>query len=167
MTGAVASASRRRVVVVLGYSDGRTEGLHPVCASRLAHAAAIAAPDDVVVLSGWARVPGGRSEAALMAEAWKGAAAEIVLDEDARTTVENALNATRDVLRAGAREIVVVTSSWHAPRATAAFRWLLRGSGVRVVAATPRGRSTRASVRELGLWPVLVAQLRAARRAPG
>jgi uncharacterized SAM-binding protein YcdF (DUF218 family) len=102
-----------------------------------------------------------------MAEAWSGAAAQLVLDEDARTTVENALNATRDIRRAGAREVVVVTSSWHAPRATAAFRWLLRGTGVRVRAATPRGRSVRALARELGLWPVLVGQLRAARRPPG
>ena len=32
---------------------------------------------------------------------------------------------------------VVVTSRWHAPRAQAAFRLLLRGSGVRVTAAFP------------------------------
>lgn len=155
---------RRRAIVVLGFSDGRADTLHPVCRARLAHAQGLAGTTDIVILSGWARVPGSRSEAALMAEAWTGAAAHIVVDEDARTTVENAANAIGDVLRLGAGEVVVVTSAWHARRAQVAFRWLLRGTGVRVRASSPPGRSLRATVRELGLWPVLVAQLRAQRR---
>ena len=64
-----------RVVVVLGYSDGGRDALHPVCAARLARAAEISTEEDVVVLSGWARVPGTRSEAELMAAAWTGGAA--------------------------------------------------------------------------------------------
>ena len=58
-----------RVVVVLGYSDGGRGELHPVCAARLERAAEIATSEDVVVLSGWARVSGTHSEAALMRHA--------------------------------------------------------------------------------------------------
>ena len=154
-----------RVLVVLGYSDGGRGELHPVAAARLARAAEVATEHDVVVLSGWARVPGTRSEAELMAAAWQGRARELVVDPDARTTVGNATNALNDIRRVGARDVVVVTSRWHAPRAKAAFRLLLRGRGVRVVAVSPCGpRDVRASVRELPLWALLPAQLAAARR---
>jgi uncharacterized SAM-binding protein YcdF (DUF218 family) len=149
---------RPRVVVVLGYSNGRGD-LHPVCAARLDRAGEVATPDDVVVLSGWARVPGASSEAELMRAAWRGSAREVVVDPDARTTVENLANALNDVLRVGAREVVVVTSSWHAPRAKAALRWLLRHTGVKVRSASPSGGSRRASLRELALWPLLPFQL--------
>ncbi len=159
------SAPLPRVVVVLGYSDGGRDELHPVCAARLARAAQIATEHDVVVLSGWARVPGTRSEAELMAAAWEGAALELVVDPDARTTVGNAENAIGDIRRFGASEVVVVTSRWHAPRAKAAFRLLLRGNGVRVTAAFPReARDARALTRELVLWALLPAQIAATRR---
>ena len=100
-----------------------------------------------------------------MRAAWRGSAREVVVDPDARTTVENMANALNDVLRVGAREVVVVTSSWHAPRAKAALRWLLLHTGVRVRSASPRrdGRG-RASLRELALWPLLPFQLWAAGR---
>jgi uncharacterized SAM-binding protein YcdF (DUF218 family) len=101
-----------------------------------------------------------------MRAAWRGAAHEVVVDPDARTTVENLANAVNDVLRVGAGEVVVVTSSWHAARATTAMRWLLRGRGVVVRAESPPGRSTRAKVRELLLWPLLPFQLWRAGRGP-
>ena len=152
-----------RVIVVLGYSDGGRDELHPVGAARLARAAEVSTGDDVVVLSGWARVPRTRSEAELMAASWRGAAREVVVDPDARTTVGNAANALDDIRRSGAHEVVVVTSRWHAPRAQAAFRLLLRGSGVRVTAAYPPAPvDVRASLRELALWPLLPAQMIAA-----
>ncbi|HET7515804.1 MAG TPA: YdcF family protein [Gaiella sp.] len=153
-----------RVVVVLGYSSGDRDHLHPVCAARLARAAEVATADDVVVLSGWARVPHGISEAELMRAAWRGSAREVVVDPDARTTVENMANALNDVLRVGAREVLVVTSSWHAPRAKTALRWLLLHTGVRVRSVSPRGTSRRAAARELALWPLLPFQLWAAGR---
>lgn len=148
-----------RVIVVLGYSDGGRGELHPVCAARLAHAAEIATTEDVVVLSGWARVPGTHSEAELMRAAWRGAAREVVVDPDARTTAENMANALNDILRVGAKEVVVVTSSWHAARTKAALRWLLRHTGIKVRSASPPGSSRRAALRELGLWPLLPLQL--------
>jgi uncharacterized SAM-binding protein YcdF (DUF218 family) len=155
----------RRIVVVLGYSDGRTTGLHPICAARLRCAEQVARPDDVVVLSGWARSQHGQPEAELMAQAWRGTCAELVVDPDARTTVQNLANAVNDVLRVGAREVVLVTSRWHAPRAVAGMRWLLLHTGVTVRAASPDGRSLRATLRELALWPVLPVQLWLAGRA--
>jgi uncharacterized SAM-binding protein YcdF (DUF218 family) len=148
-----------RVVVVLGYSDGGRGELHPICSARLAHAAELTTPEDVVVLSGWARVSGTNAEAELMRAAWRGQAREVVVDPDARTTVDNMANALNDVLRVGAGEVVVVTSTWHAPRAKAALRWLLRSTGIRVRAATPPGGSWRAVLRELALWPLLPFQL--------
>jgi len=148
-----------RVVVVLGYSRGDDAELHPVCAARLERAAEVATADDVVVLSGWARTSGRHSEAELMRAAWRGQAREVVVDPDARTTVENMANALNDVLRVGAREVVVVTSSWHAPRAKAALRWLLLHTGIKVRSASPPGRSRWGSLRELALWPLLPFQL--------
>jgi len=154
-----------RVIVVLGYSDGGSDVLHPVCAARLTRAADVATEADVVVLSGWARVPGTRSEAELMVAAWRGSAREVVVDPDARTTVGNATNALNDIFRVGAQEVVVVTSRWHAPRAKAAFRLLLRGSSVGVTATFPPARwNVRAMLRELPLWTLLPAQLWATRR---
>jgi uncharacterized SAM-binding protein YcdF (DUF218 family) len=152
-----------RLIVVLGYSDGGRGVLHPVCADRLARAAEVANGDDVVVLSGWARVPGTSPEAELMAEAWTGSARELVVDPDARTTVENARNALDDIVRTGAGEVVVVTSRWHAPRALAVFRWLLRGSGTTVVGAAPAtpGRAVD-WIGEALRWVVLPIQLIAA-----
>jgi hypothetical protein len=154
-----------RVVVVLGYSDAGAGELHPVCAERLARAAEVATEDDVVVLSGWARVPHSPSEAGLMRAAWRGAARRVYVDEDARTTAENAANAVRHILDEGASTVLLVTSSWHAGRARAALRWLLRGRPVTVsVLTTERSLSGRARARELALWPLLPLQLRTASR---
>ena len=44
-----------RLVAVLGFSDGRTTGLHPVCAARLARAEREVRAEDVVLFTGWAR----------------------------------------------------------------------------------------------------------------
>ncbi len=94
------SEASPRVIVVLGYADGGRDELHPIGAARLARAAEVSTASDVVVLSGWARVPGTRSEAELMAGAWRGHARELVVDPNARTTVGNAANALDDIRRA-------------------------------------------------------------------
>jgi len=151
---------QQRLIVVLGYSDGGQGALHPVCSERLAHAAALATPDDVVVLSGWAKVPGTRSEAELMAAAWAGRHRELVVDHDARTTVGNANSALLGLCRTQPNHVVVVTSRWHAPRAAAAFRWQLRGSGVAIVTSSPRRTGgVRDWVREVPCWAMLPLQL--------
>ena len=94
-----------------------------------------------------------------MRAAWRGAAREVVVDPDARTTVDNMANAMNDVLRVGAGEVLVVTSSWHAPRAKAALRWMLRSTGIQVRAVSPPGESRGAVLRELPLWLLLPFQL--------
>lgn len=155
----------RRVVAVLGYSDGRDEGLHRVCASRLEHAAALARPEDLVVLSGWARRRGRPSEAELMLRAWPGVRDRVVCDHDARTTAENAAHVAALARSFAADEIVIVTSGWHARRATAFFRLLLRGTGVRVSATFPHEpRSRRRMARELVRWPLVPVQALRVRR---
>jgi hypothetical protein len=159
------TVSTARLVVVLGYSDRRHRGLHPICAGRLAHAASVSTIDDVVVLSGWARTPGVRPEAELMAAAWTGACRELIVDPDARHTVDNAVNALDDLARTGARTVVVVTSRWHAPRARSIFRWVVRGTGARVVTSSPVERvSLRRTANEVGRSALLPFQLLATRR---
>ncbi len=152
--------SAGRLVAVLGYSSGRVPELHPVCAARVARAARLARDDDVVVLSGWARARGGCSEALLMSRAWEGAGARLILDDGARHTAENATHVVELARRLGAREVVVVTSRWHAPRAALMFRWFLRGTGTRVAVAVVRGPRALGSVaREVAVWPLVPAQI--------
>jgi hypothetical protein len=154
-----------RLVVVLGYSDRRDRGLHPICARRVAHAASVSEADDVVVLSGWARTPRVRPEAELMADAWTGTCRELIVDPDARHTVGNAVNAVDDLARSGAGTVVVVTSRWHAPRARAIFTWVFRGTGTRVVTSSPVERvSGRRVADEMARWVLLPFQLLATRR---
>ena len=70
--------STPRLVAVLGFSNGRGQELHSVCAARLARATAEATPGDVVLLSGWARGRKPVSEADLMARAWNGPSAQVL-----------------------------------------------------------------------------------------
>lgn len=150
---------------MLGYSVRGIDGLHPVCAARVAAASALAREDDVVVLTGWARTPGHSSEAELMRRAWTGPAARLVLDDGSTHTAQNAVHATRVAREAGARQILVVTSHWHAARAGVAFRSLLRGTSIQVeVAAADDRLSLRGLAREIAVWPVFRLQLARARR---
>lgn len=150
MTGA------RRLVAVLGYSNGTQRGLHPVCAARLARAAEVARPEDVVLLSGWARHGATAPEAELMSQAWRQPVHHIVLDRGAGTTVGNAIGIGRVARALGVDEVVVVTSSWHGRRAQALARAALAGSGVRVELATT-GEEARpaARARELACWSLV------------
>ncbi len=157
-------SSARRLIVVLGYSDGRSHELHPICAARLEHAASLAAEGDVVLLSGWSRRPGRLPEAELMRRAWTGAPEALLSDPDARITAENAANAAAHARELDAREVVVVTSSWHRARAGVLFRSLLPGVQVSVVGARTPG-SARLYLREAVVFPLVPLQLRMARRA--
>ena len=151
----------RRLVVVLGYSGrraGASDELHEICVARLRRAEREARPDDVVLLSGRAR--GGRgSEADLMARGWTGAPAELVLDRTAASTYGNAVATAALVRSLAPDEVVVVTSSWHARRASVLVRAAMRGSATRVVSAgVACPRSLRASLRELACWTLVPLQ---------
>jgi uncharacterized SAM-binding protein YcdF (DUF218 family) len=156
-----------RLVAVLGYSEDGGTSLHPVCEARLERAAAIARPDDVVLLSGWSRRGASASEAELMAHAWAGAGRRLLLDRGARTTAGNAIGVGRAARALRADEVVVVTSDWHGRRAQALVRAALAGTGTRIDLATVSGAGHRGSrTRELACWAAVpVLALVAARGA--
>jgi hypothetical protein len=157
------TSSAKRLVVVLGYSRGRTGELDPICAARLEHAAALAGENDVVLLSGWSRHPAALPEAELMRRAWRGTTDGLICDPDARITAENAANAAVHARELGVQDVVVVTSRWHRLRAGILFRSLLPGVRVSVSAAkTPA--PLRVLVRELAVFPLVPFQLVRARR---
>ncbi len=145
-----------RLVAVLGYSDATTAKLHPVCAARLACAAAEARADDVVLFSGWARGSASAPEADLMARMWTTPARVRLVDRRARTTLGNAVGVARAARRVGADEVVLVTSRWHARRAAVLVRAALAGSGtvLRVVATDERA-TPRHGLREAASWTVV------------
>ncbi len=157
-------SSARRLIVVLGYSDGRRRELHPIGAARLEFAAGLAEEGDAVLLSGWSRRPGRLPEAELMRRAWPGREAVLLSDPDARHTAQNAANAAVHARELGADEVVVVTSTWHRARARALFRSLLPDVELTVVGAPTPG-SARNYVREVAVFPLVPFQVRTARRA--
>lgn len=145
-----------RLVAVLGYSDGRTSSLHPICAARLERAEGEARPGDAVLLSGWARRKSASPEADLMARAWTTPAQRVILDRNARSTVGNAVGVARAAQRVGASEVVLVTSSWHGRRARALARAALFRSPTKVTLATTDEPATvTARLRELACWTLL------------
>jgi uncharacterized SAM-binding protein YcdF (DUF218 family) len=157
-------SSARRLIVVLGYSAGRTGELHPICAARLEHAAGLVMEGDVVLLSGWSRHPGRPAEAELMRRAWPGPAESLISDPDARITAENAANAAAHARELGVEEVLVVTSTWHRARARVLFRSLLPDRRVKVVGARTPG-SPRNYAREAAVFPLVPIQLKMVRRA--
>lgn len=156
-------ARPERLIVVLGYSDGRSRELHPICAARLARAAELAGERDAVLLSGWSRRPGGTAEAELMRRAWRGPATALHCDEDARITAENAAHAAAHARELGVGEVVVVTSGWHRPRARILFGSLLPNLAVTVV-GVPAARTPRVLLREAAVFPLVPFQIARARR---
>ncbi len=155
-----------RLVAVLGYSPRGESGLHSVCAARLAVAASIARPTDVVLLSGWARHGRAETEASLMARAWPRPDVQLLLDHGARHTVGNAINVAATARAIAAHEVVLVTSSWHGRRAVRLVRRALGPCGPRLSAAavtTPRPLSLL--LREAACLAVLPLQLAAVGRA--
>jgi hypothetical protein len=150
----------RRLIAVLGYSDGG-ESLHAICAARLRRAEAEAREGDVVLLSGWARRRNRRTEAELMSEAWRGSLVELVVAGDARTTFGNARAAVAAATRLGVDEIVLVTSAWHERRAAALFRAALRDRRLRLTLARAGGIApARARSREILCWLLVPVQAR-------
>jgi hypothetical protein len=153
-----------RLVVVLGYSDGRAEDLHPVCAARLERAAPLAERADAVVLSGWARREGWLPEAELMRAGWAGPDRPLIIDSSARITAENAAYVAELVDELGVDEVVVVTSWWHRLRAALLFRALLRRRRVRLaVVGAERPTSPHLLLREVACFVLVPFQLRRVR----
>jgi uncharacterized SAM-binding protein YcdF (DUF218 family) len=144
-----------RLVVVLGYSARGGQGLHPVCAARVATAAGVASLEDTVVLT-------GRPEAELMRAAWQGRALDVVCETDAGVTAESAAHVARLAGELGASEVVAVTSWWHCRRTAFLFRRALRGSGVSVSTVGAPSWSGRLLLREAAAYALLPVQIRRA-----
>jgi hypothetical protein len=153
-----------RVVAVLGYSAGRSDGLDPICAERLRHAETVAADTDAVVFTGSGR-KGRKGEGQLMRQAWQGLAVRLVADGAARNTAENAAAIAAAARELGADEVVVVTSRWHAPRARLLVRAALRDPSVAVRTSSPPGFRAALLARELACAVALPYHVRRARRS--
>ena len=156
--------STPRLVAVLGYSRGNADELHAICAARVARAVQETRPGDAVLVSGRGRRRAA-CEAELMAAAWDGRTAPVLLDRDARTTYGNAVGVAAAARTLGHREVVVVTSRWHGRRAAALVRAALRETGhaVTLVATDERG-TLLARLRELACWPLVPLQVALAGR---
>lgn len=145
-----------RLIAVCGYSDGTESGLHPICVERLRRAEREARPGDVVLLSGWARHGSARSEAELMAGSWSAPCERVVVDSDAGSTHSNVAAVARLARAVEAREVLLVTSRWHARRALALLRRAMRGSTTPfAVAITDERPTASARLRELACWAVV------------
>jgi hypothetical protein len=154
-----------RVVAVLGYSGRDSSRLHPICAARLARAQELAGEGQPVILSGWARHPYGTSEAELMRSEWTTPQAVLHSDVSAGTTAGNATNVAAAARALGAKELVVVTSRWHRPRARLLFRAALRGQKVKLsVEGAPGPRPPAVIARELVCLAFVPLQLLRVRR---
>jgi hypothetical protein len=153
------------VLAVLGYSDGRGNALHPICAARVARGTTLAPAAGAVLLSGWARRHGDPSEAELMHAAWNCEGPEAVVDASSRTTADSAARVAALARELGADRVELVTSWWHAPRTGLLARAALAGSGIRLsVDRVPGPCPPRLLLRELAAYVVLPLQVVMIRR---
>jgi uncharacterized SAM-binding protein YcdF (DUF218 family) len=157
----------RSALVVLGSSRRDRTGAYrisPACRRVVAHAARLAErnPAQFVVFSGWAP-DGGMSEAKQMRSLWRGEESEIVLEETASTTAENAARTLPLVLERSIHDVTVVCTPLHLYRARWFFRRLYGAHGIKTSFGAPRVLPTPSSLMwELGALTVRSRQLRAA-----
>jgi|GraSoiStandDraft_4_1057263.scaffolds.fasta_scaffold605724_2 uncharacterized SAM-binding protein YcdF (DUF218 family) len=115
-------------LVVLGSSSSRVRRRLVAAAERIARVTAA----ETVVFSGWS------GEAAHMRDLWRGPDVELVLEEGAATTAQNASHALPLLLERGIDRVVVVCAPTHLPRARWIFRRILAPHGVAVRFAAAR-----------------------------
>ena len=103
----------------------------------------------------------GRNEAEQMRSLWRGPDVELVVDETATTTVENAAHTLPTLLEHGIRDAIVVCAPAHALRAGWIFRRIYGAHGIRVGVRPARVLPTPAAlVYELGAATVARRQVR-------
>jgi uncharacterized SAM-binding protein YcdF (DUF218 family) len=153
-------------IVVLGNGSLGRDGTYRItraCRRLVAEAEreAVRVGAGVVVFTGWSPYE-GPSEAAQMRDLWRGPDADLVVEETASSTAENAAR-TLPLLRArGVTSAVVVCAPIHVVRARLIFRNLYRRHAVSVRFRTARiGPTPGALVWELGALTVVAHQLRA------
>jgi uncharacterized SAM-binding protein YcdF (DUF218 family) len=152
---------RPPALVVLGSSLAGTRRRLVAEAERTARAAEA----ELVVLTGWAPT-GGASEAALMRSLWRGpAAVEVVLEEHASTTIENAARTLPLLAERHVTEAIVICAPLHLGRARWIFRRVYGEHGIRVRFRPARVLPTPGALLwELGALTVLARQIREHRR---
>jgi uncharacterized SAM-binding protein YcdF (DUF218 family) len=154
-------------LVVLGSSRRDRAGAYrisPACRRVVARAAQVAERRQprLVVFSGWAP-DGGSSEAEQMRALWRDANRELVLEESASTTAENAARTLTLVRHRGIDRVIVVCTPLHLYRARWFFRRLYGAHGIQTSFEAPRILPTPSSfIWELGALTVRSRQLRAA-----
>lgn len=118
----------------------------------------------LVVFSGWS-ANGGPSEARQMRELWSGpATVEVVLEETASTTAENAARTLPLLLDRSVTSAVVICTPLHLLRARWMFRRVYGDHGIRVRLRTARELPTPGALLwELGALTVAARQIRAAK----
>ena len=103
----------------------------------------------------------GRDEAEHMRSLWRGPAAELVVDETATTTAENAARTLPALVEHGVEEAIVVCAPAHVLRARWIFRRIYSSRGIRVRMRLARVLpSPAALVYELGAATVARRQVR-------
>lgn len=103
----------------------------------------------------------GRDEAEHMRGLWSGADVELVVDETATTTAENAARTLPDLVERGIDDAIVVCAPAHVLRAGWIFRRIYGARGIRVCMRAARVFPTPAAlVYELGAATVARRQVR-------
>ena len=125
-----------RAVVVLGNSSARVRRRLVAAAERIARAS----DARTIVFSGWS------GEAEQMRELWRGPEAELVLEEAAATTAQNASRTVPLLRERGITQAVVVCAPMHLPRARWIFRRIYPRHGVAVRFAAARIAPTPGAV---------------------
>ena len=146
-------------LVVLGSSLAGTRRRLVAAAERSARSLRPA----LVVFSGSPN-GAGPSEAAQMRELWHGPAeVEVVLEEAASTTAENAVRTLPILLERRITDAVVICSPSHLPRARWIFRKVYGERGMAVRFRLARDLPTPGALLwELGALPVAARQVRSA-----
>jgi uncharacterized SAM-binding protein YcdF (DUF218 family) len=156
-------------VVVLGNGLFGADGSYRIrraCRRSVAEAARLAARAGirVVVFSGWSP-NGGPSEAAQMRALWRGPQVELVLEEGASTTAQNASRTLPLLLERGVKEAVVICAPLHFLRARWMFRRVYGAHGIKVrFRVVPVAPTPGALAWELGALAVAARQIRAAEK---
>jgi uncharacterized SAM-binding protein YcdF (DUF218 family) len=159
--GTYPDAMKAPAVVVLGTSIARAHGRLVAEAERAArrHGA------EVVVFTGWSSGGTGPSEAARMRTLWRGPdGVELVVEETASTTAENAARTLPLLVERGATAAIVISTPLHLLRARLIFRSVFGARGISVRVRAARVAPTPGALLwELGAFTVVGRQVRAAR----
>jgi uncharacterized SAM-binding protein YcdF (DUF218 family) len=158
---------RALAIVVPGSARFDVDGSYRITAGcrrvvREAERLAARRGSRLVVLSGWSPTP-GPSEAEQMRDAWRGPDVELVLEQTATVTAQNASRTLPLLVERDVRRAIVVCAPVHLYRTRFFFRRLYAAHGIATeFHVAPVAPDLSALVWELSALTVRRAQLRAA-----